>query len=261
MVAPTGARRTKADHPALPVTPAEVAATARACRAAGASAIHLHARDDAGVHTLEPAIYDRFIAAVRDAVGADLFLQVTTEAVGRYGPAEQMAAIRGLGLRPDGVSLALRELLAEGADHAAAHAFFGWLLDAGITPQIILYEPAEFVRFQALRRQGTIPVGVKDILFVLGRYLRPGEAVEPRALLDFLAIREPALRWMVCAFGREETACLATAAGLGGDLRVGFENALQHGDGRRAADNAERVAEIVSIVDRIGRRRERAGAG
>lgn len=261
MVAPTGARRAKADHPALPVTPAEVAATARACRDAGATAIHLHARDDAGAHTLEPAIYDRFIGAVRDAVGADLFLQVTTEAVGRYGPAEQIAAIRGLGLRPDGVSLALRELLAEGADHTAAQAFFGWLLEADITPQVILYAPAELARFQALRRQGTIPAAVDDVLFVLGRYLGPGEAIEPRTLLDFLALGEPALRWMVCAFGREETACLATAAALGGDLRVGFENALQHGDGSRATDNAERVAAIVGIVERIGRRRERSGAG
>ena len=53
MVAPNGARKTKADHPALPITPAELAATASACLEAGAAAIHLHVRDRDGGHTLE----------------------------------------------------------------------------------------------------------------------------------------------------------------------------------------------------------------
>jgi len=255
MVAPNGARQGKGDHPALPITPAEVAATAAACMAAGATAIHLHARDEAGGHTLDPAIYARYIEAVRDAVGGGLFLQVTTEAVGRYGPAEQMAAVRALALRPDGVSLALRELVPEGEEHGAASDFFAWLLETGIEPQLILYAPDEIDRLAALRAAGVVPDELRHVLFVLGRYRAPGEVVEPRALLGFLDRHPAGDPWMVCAFGREETACLATAAALGGDLRVGFENATQHGDGRVAADNAERVAVIVDLVDRLGRRR------
>ena len=42
MVAPNGARRGKGDHPALPITDAEMIATARACHTAGADGIHLH---------------------------------------------------------------------------------------------------------------------------------------------------------------------------------------------------------------------------
>lgn len=254
MVAPNGARKGKGDHPALPITPEEVAATAAACMAAGATGIHVHARDAAGGHTLDPVIYGRYIAAVRAAAGDGLFVQVTTEAVGRYTPAQQMAAIRGLEERPDGVSLALRELVPEGAaDHAAARDFFAWLLEAGIEPQLILYAPEEVDRLAALRAAGVVPDELRHVLFVLGRYLAPDQVVEPRALLGFLERHPPGDPWMVCAFGREETACLATAAALGGDLRVGFENATQHGDGRVAADNAERVAVIVDIVDRLGR--------
>jgi len=266
MVAPNGARLGKGDHPALPVTPGEVAATAVACRAAGATAIHLHARDAEGAHTLDPLIYARYIEAVRAAVGDGLFLQVTTEAVGRYTAAEQMAAVRGLALMPDGVSLALRELLPEsgdtegegpeGAGHGAARDFFAWLLETGIEPQLILYAPEELDRLAALRASGVVPAELRHVLFVLGRYLAPGEVVEPRALLGFLERHPAGEPWMVCAFGREETACLAMAATLGGDLRVGFENSLRHGDGRLATDNAERVAAIVELVDRLGRRRQ-----
>lgn len=255
MVAPNGARKGRSDHPALPITPAEVAATAAACMAAGATAIHLHARDAAGGHTLDPAIYARYIEAVREAVGGGLFLQVTTEAVGRYGPAQQMAAVRGLVQRPDGVSLALRELVPEGEEHGAASDFFAWLVESGIEPQLILYAPEEIDRLAALRAAGVVPDEIRSVLFVLGRYRAPGEVVEPRALLGFLDRHPAGHPWMVCAFGREETACLAMAAALGGDLRVGFENATQHGDGRPAADNAERVAVIVDLVDRLGRRR------
>lgn len=264
MVAPNGARKGKGDHPALPVTPREVAVTAAECMAAGATAIHLHARDAEGAHTLDPLVYARYIEAVREAVGDGLFLQVTTEAVGRYTAAEQMAAVRGLPLRPDGVSLALRELVPEGSDpdgdgHGAVRDFFAWLIETGIEPQLILYAPEELQRLAALRASGIVPDDLRHVLFVLGRYLAPGEVVEPRALLGFLARHPPADAWMVCAFGREETACLAMAAALGGDLRVGFENATQHGDGREAADNAERVAAIVDIVDRLGRLRCASG--
>ena len=255
MVAPNGARRGKGDHPALPVTAAEVAATALACRTAGATGIHLHARDEAGGHTLDPVIYGRYIGAVRDAVGDGFFVQVTTEAVGRYAASEQMAAIRGLEVRPDGVSLALRELVPKGGEHGRARDFFAWLLEAGIEPQLILYAPEELERLAHLRAAGVVPAGLRHVLFVLGRYLAPGEVEEPRALLGFLERHDPLDPWMVCAFGREETACLAAAAALGGDLRVGFENSTRHGDGRVAADNAERVAVIAELVERLGRAR------
>ena len=258
MVAPNGARKGRGDHPQLPITPAEVAATAAASMAAGATAIHLHARNEAGAHTLDPMIYARYIAAVRDAVGDGLFLQVTTEAVGRYTATEQMAAVRGLAVRPDGVSLALRELVPEGGEHGAARDFFAWLVESGIEPQLILYRPEELDRLAELRAAGVVPEALRHVLFVLGRYLAPGEVVEPRALLGFLERHAASDPWMVCAFGREETACLATAAALGGDLRVGFENSLQHGDGSPARDNAERVAVIAELVDRLGRVRQRS---
>jgi 3-keto-5-aminohexanoate cleavage enzyme len=54
IVAPTGARRSKADHAGLPITPDEIAAEAARCCAAGATVLHLHVRDEDGAHTLDP---------------------------------------------------------------------------------------------------------------------------------------------------------------------------------------------------------------
>ncbi len=47
-VAPNGARKSKADHPRLPLTPSELAECAQDCLDAGASMLHLHVRDAAG---------------------------------------------------------------------------------------------------------------------------------------------------------------------------------------------------------------------
>ncbi len=54
---------------------------------------------------------------------------------------------------------------------------------------------------------------------------------------------------MVCAFGCEETACLLAATAVGGDCRVGFENNLWYPNGDIAADNAERVTEVVAALN------------
>ena len=258
MVAPNGARRQKADHPALPLTPVEAAATAAACLDAGADAIHLHARDGKGRHTLARHIYESFILAVRRAVGERMLIQVTTEAVGRYAPEEQMEMVRKL--RPEAVSLALREILPDGVHEGAAAEFLAWVEKAGIAPQYILYTPEEVARFHALRRRGVVPGDAPSVLFVLGRYLEKGSVVEPRALLDFLAAHEGPGRWMVCAFGKEETACLATAASLGGDIRVGFENSFWLGNGDLAPSNEAKVDEIRSLLDSIGRARYDQGS-
>jgi 3-keto-5-aminohexanoate cleavage enzyme len=124
MVAPNGARRGRADHPAIPLTPAELARDVAACAAAGAAAVHLHVRDAARAHSLDPGLYREAVAAVR-AASPDTVIQVTTEAVGRYTPAEQMATVRAL--RPEAVSLALRELIPDAAAEAPARDFLAWM--------------------------------------------------------------------------------------------------------------------------------------
>ena len=57
MVAPNGARRTKADHQAIPVMIPETVETAKSCAAAGAGAMHLHVRDTEQRHVLDAGMY------------------------------------------------------------------------------------------------------------------------------------------------------------------------------------------------------------
>lgn len=251
-VAPNGGRRTKADHPALPVTVDEIAATAAACREAGACMIHVHVRDRNGGHLLDAEVYHATIAAIRAAVADQMVVQITSEALGIYRPDEQMAVVRGV--RPEAVSLALREFVPDPSHESAFAAFLAWLRKERVTPQIILYSPDEGLKLAQLKQRGLVPFEDVPALYVLGRYA-PGQISRPTDLLPFLARGMPRFaHWSLCAFGLRETACVTAGALLGGHARVGFENNLHLPDGTVAPNNAALVGAARTAVQACGMR-------
>jgi len=103
-VTSNGGRKTKVDHPALPLGPDELAMTAVSCLEAGAAMIHMHVRTAEGRHLLDPDAYRNAIDAVRRSVGDKLLIQIASEALGLYSPPQQIAVVKET--RPEAVSLA-----------------------------------------------------------------------------------------------------------------------------------------------------------
>ncbi len=249
-VAPNGAYKTQQHHPALPITPAELADTAARCLDAGAAMLHLHVRDADGRHSLDPGAYDDAIKAVRSAVGEKLVIQITSEAGKRYAPQQQMAAVRAV--KPEAVSLAVSELAPDAQTETDAAAFFHWLTKEQVVPQYILYSEPDVSRYRDLVNREVIPSTPHWLLFVLGKYSK-GPDSTPQALLPFIAHHDNAVPWATCAFGRLEHACGVCAACLGGHVRVGFENNVLLPDRSVAADNAALIAHMRDTVNAIGR--------
>jgi len=185
-VAPNGARKTHADHAALPMTAAEIARDAVACRDAGAAMLHLHVRDADGAHLLDGDAYREAMDAVRNAVGDDLMIQITTEAVGRYTPDQQIALVRDV--CPEAASVALKELTADGVEKAAA--FYHWAFDEGIALQHILYTPAEVAQLADLVRRDVIPADNLTVRYLLGLLGRRAITAERPAALSWRRRRE-----------------------------------------------------------------------
>jgi 3-keto-5-aminohexanoate cleavage enzyme len=255
MAAVNGARRTKADHPALPIDVEEVAAASAACAAAGAQAVHLHVRDAAGLHTLDADLYRAATQAVRRTAGPDFVIQITTEAVGRFTPAEQIETVRSV--VPQAVSIAFKELVPDPSAEAAAGDLYAWAASQGMAVQHIVYAPEELDRLFDAAARGVVPGERLSVLFPLGRYAVAQES-DPLELLPFVSRirdsgRADTITWMCCAFGRAETPALMASAALGGNVRVGFENSFFNADGSRAADNAERVREVAGAVASLAR--------
>ena len=244
MLAPNGARRSKADHPNLPVSITETVVATRAAVAAGADGLHLHVRDSEGHHTLDAGLYREALSLLAESCPG-LPVQITTEAAGRYSPDQQIALVDELA--PRRVSVALREILSVGEHRRAVATFLRWA-GQGTTVQHILYAPSDLHDLIALL--GTEDVARSQLLFVLGRYAPARDAI-PDDLEGFLPILRtlPAMPdWAACAFGAGETRCLTAAHRAGGKLRVGFENNLVNASGATAPDNASRVADVVRAL-------------
>jgi len=250
-VAPNGAYKKIADHAAVPVTPGQLAETAKLCLDAGASMLHMHVRKADQSHSLEPDAYLAATRAVRQAVGNELVVQITTEAAGVYAPDEQVAAV--MAVKPLAVSVGLREIALGPQADARVASLFSWLARERVMTQVILYDTGDVERWQAYRRQGVVPDAPWFLLFVLGRY-SAGQTSSPSDLLPFLAIHDHAYPWAMCAFGRHEHACAGAAAALGGHARVGFENNLSLRDGSIAPDNAALVRQVAEVAGALGRR-------
>ncbi len=251
MSAPNGARRGKTDHAGIPLSPAELAQNAQEILDCGASLLHLHVRDESDRHSLDPERYRAAIDAVRDQVGDGLVIQVTTEAVGVYSVEQQISVVKEL--KPEAVSIALRELVPDRDNTRDASRFFEWLKSNDVMPQYILYSVDEVRWFEDLRSRGMFHDELPLVLFVLGIY-GTTEYGDPDDLEDYQrALGDERIPWAVCCFGPREDEVSRCAAIAGGHARVGFENNMLMPDGSQAPDNAALVKMAAGHALTVGR--------
>ncbi|KAB7613783.1 3-keto-5-aminohexanoate cleavage protein [Amylibacter sp. SFDW26] len=241
-VAPNGARLQKTDHPALPITIAETVKTAQDCFTVGANEIHLHVREDDGSHSLDADRYHECIQELNKAV-PDMTIQITTESAGVFDVRQQLDCIEQL--RPKAASISVREMA---RDPKLAARVYAICAEAHTKVQHILYTPecaAQLIRWQ---QDETIPLNQNDVIFVLG-YYNPPVLGQPDHIDRFLTtIKGHNYKWTVCAFGKNEHACLLKAIQLGGHVRIGFENNDRQPNGQRYADNAASVSAFTALA-------------
>jgi uncharacterized protein (DUF849 family) len=234
--------RARAEHPALPLTPVELAHVAQASVAAGAGAIHMHPRNASGAQSLAADEIGAAVVAVRAACPG-VPLGVSTLFGILPDPARRVAAVRGWTILPDFASVNFGE---PGTTElcAALHAL-GVKIEAGLdTPAAaeayvharmvgkclrVLLEPGEQNAADALATAAAIEA-----------ILDAAEDTTPRLLHG-----EDAAAWQL----------LAAAAARGYDSRIGLEDVLTLPDGSAAHDNAALVAAAVEQLGALQQRK------
>ncbi len=248
MVAPNGARKTHKDHPSLPVSIEETIAEASACYSAGATVLHAHVRGKNQEHVLDAGLYSELLNELKHRL-PDMLVQITTEAIGIYSSQQQVDCVRSV--KPEMVSVALREMTDDFHQTDFARDFYHWCAEANVHIQHILYSTDELQRFRQYKFDNVIPESQNCVLFVLGRHAVDFQS-SPDDLKPFLQQAPKDLDWFTCAFGVQEQACVLSGIIHGGHARIGFENNLHLANGNLAGSTRDLVLDLKKAIKATG---------
>ena len=228
---------TREEHRAVPVTPAELAAEARAAAAAGAQAFHLHPRDPHGAQTLQQSHVLAAVAAVRDTTGLPVGVTTGIWTVdGDTGRRMSLVADWTGPHRPDYASINVNE---PGTD-ALADLLTG--LGIAIEAGVWTVEDARSLG------ESTFGDRVLRVLLEPVDHSPDGAvatAAAAAAELTRLGITVPQVHH---GYGLATWDVIGAAVAMGQDFRVGLEDTTVLPDGRVAAGNGELVAAAVRLA-------------
>ena len=214
--------RTKADHPALPVSVDELISDAVACVAAGAGAVHFHPRDASGRESLEPAIVNEVAAAVHDACGVPVC--VSTGAWIEPDVARRIALVRAW-RAPNLATVNLSEEGATRVMEALVHAGVG--IEAGVS---VIEDVEVLARSGSLNRVARVLVEPVDVAASEARQV----VEEVHSALDDLGFEGPRLQH---GDGEATWVLIGDAVRRGIETRVGLEDTSYLPDGELASGN------------------------
>jgi uncharacterized protein (DUF849 family) len=271
----TGSVHTPTMSPYLPVTPDQIAAEAIAAAEAGASILHLHARDpENGRPTADPDVFVQFLPRIKQAT--DAVINITTGGSSLMTLAERLAA--PLRAKPEMCSLnmgsmnfALFPMLDKPREWQ--HEWEPKLLEAtrdtifkntfadmetvleklgqgcGTRFEFECYDVGHLYSLAHFLERGLVsgPLFIQFVFGILG-----GIGADPENLTHMKRIADKLFghdyEFSVLAAGRQQMPMLSIAAAIGGNVRVGLEDSLY--DGRALAkSNADQVRRIRSILD------------
>jgi 3-keto-5-aminohexanoate cleavage enzyme len=262
----SGAVASREQCPAIPYTPEEYAAEAKRAVDEGASMIHIHARTPEGVPSFEVADFRAITEAITGAVD-DVVVNYSTGAIGV--PIEKrIEYLREL--RPDVAALNMSSMnyakYSERRKEFVFKAVFENSFDTivefltamnelGIRPEHECFDSGHVANLDPLLDMGLLsePLQIDCVMGVTGG-IRP----TPRNLAH-MADQVPGgpdgrNNWGVIGISRDQWRLVATAAALGGNVRVGLEDNFYLPDGEMARSNGDLIARARRIVEDVGRR-------
>lgn len=230
--------RPPAAHPALPVTPVQLASDIAAAIEAGADCIHLHPKDVDGLDTLDADAVDAVMTAVR-FVFPSVPIGVTTGAWALPDPAARVEAIRRWTVLPDLASVNWHE--------AGSEAVAAALLEHGIGIEAGLWslDAVEAWSASPLRRD------VARVLIELPEGIGETELVIlSQDMLEAVRAVAPQVPVLLHGEARSAWPALRHAVALGLQTHIGLEDTLRLPDGSTAPDNAALVRAARELADR-----------
>lgn len=276
----TGGAHTPSMSPYLPVTPEEIAQQSIEAVAAGASIVHLHARDpQTGRPSGDPAIFRRFVQTIKQET--DAVINISTGGGGPAMPIQERTEA-GRVLKPEMCSLNMGSInlnLSEMAQRERAwkHDWEKPHLEA--TKDLVFrntFADIEWILEHVGRSGGTrFEFECYDVghLYTLAYFLERGLVKPPLFVQTVFGLRGAigahaedlmhqkrtadrlfgdSYHWSILAAGKHQMPLATMAALMGSNVRVGLEDSLYIGRGELASSNAQQVHKIRHILEELG---------
>lgn len=273
----TGSIHTPSMSPYLPVTPEQITHEAVAAANAGASMLHLHAREpDTGKPSPSPELFAQFLPRIKQQT--DAILNITTGGGLGMTLDERLAAAKWAQPEVASMNMGSINFNISGAGDRIARFQHDWekpyldstrdlvlsntfaqiercmreLGDLGTRFEFECYDMSHLYTLAHFADRGIVkpPFFTQCIFGIMG-----GMGADPENLMHMKATADRLFGddyyLSVLAVGRHQMPFVALSAILGGNVRVGLEDSLYIGKGKLATSNAEQVARIRRILEEL----------
>ncbi len=274
----TGSIHTPSMSPYLPVSPEEIAEAGIAAVEAGASILHLHARDPKdGRPTQDPKVFQKFLPTIKNNTNAVINLTsggaATMTIEERLQPALQLkpeVASLNMGSMNFGLYPMLNRF--KDFDHAWERTYLENSRDLVFKNtfadiEYILsscrenktrfefecYDISHLYNLAHFLDRGLVepPLFVQSVMGILGGIgAHPDDLQHMRKTADRLL--GDTYQWSVLGAGRNQMEIARQGASLGSNVRVGLEDSIWAGPGKLAESNAEQVRLVRNILEELG---------
>jgi uncharacterized protein (DUF849 family) len=258
----SGAVANKEQCPAIPYTPEEYAKEVRRARDAGATMVHIHAREPNGTPTVGVEHYRAITRAIL-AETPDIIINYSTGWVG-LPMAQRIGHI--VELKPEIGALNMGSM--NYAKYSAKRKGFVFnfvfennfddiilllqrMNEAGVKPECECFDVGHVESVGPLVDMAVL---TPPIQFSLIHGLLGGISANARNLAHMASVVPPGCTWGVIAVSREQWTMAGASAALGGNVRVGFEDNFYLPSGQMASSNGDLVEAAASLVRLQGRR-------
>lgn len=268
----TGAGDTVGKHPAMPVTPRQIAEAALDAARAGAAIVHCHVRDpDTGKGSRDVALYREVVARIREAetdvvinltagMGGDLITGPDEDPTAFGADTDLVGALERLPhveeLLPEICSLDCGSLnfdddsLVYVSTPAMLRRGAKRIRELGVKPELEIFDTGNLAFARQMLKEGLLE---EPPLFQLCHGIPWGAPADVGVFKSMVDQLPQGANWSGFALGRYQMAFAAQAVILGGNVRVGLEDNLYLDKGVFAS-NAQLVERARSIVELMGAR-------
>ena len=257
----TGAATTRRQCPHIPYTPVELGEEAKRAVDAGASIVHIHAREDDGRPSWRTEVFEAITEEVRKRC-PDVIINYSTGAIG-LSKEERVKHIPVT--RPDVAAFNMGSMNYAIYSKKAKQFYLSGLFEntfetlqyvikvmneAGTTPEMECFDTGHIRNAEPLRDMGLLP---ENATYSLVMGVMGGIPATPENLIHQIKQVPDGSYWQCIAISRKQWQLAAVACTMGGNFRVGLEDNFYLPNNEMAKSNGECVEWGVKLAHMMGR--------